>query len=52
MSSNHVTISHLAFINIISNNVTRLRIMTFIKKDNVNYMTIISRPDIYQDFDI
>ena len=52
MSNNHVTISYPAFINIILNNITRSRVIIFIKKDNINYIIIISKLDIYQDFDI
>ena len=52
MSSDHVTISYSAFINIISNNVMRLRVMIFVKKDSANHMTITLRPDIYQDSDV
>ena len=40
------------FINIILNNVIRLRVIIFIKKNNANYMTIILRSNIYQDSDI
>ena len=52
MSNDHVTISHPTFINIIPNNATRPRVMTFIKKDSANHMTITPRPNIYQDSDI
>ena len=47
-----MTILYPTFINIISNNTIRSRVITFIKKDSVNHITIILRSNIYQDFDI
>ena len=52
MSNNHVIIFYLIFINIISNSVIKLKVIIFIKKDNANYIIIISKLNIYQDFDI
>ena len=47
MNNDYVIISHSIFINIILNNVTRPRVITFVKKNNVNHMIIILKSDIY-----
>ena len=45
-------ILYLIYINIISNNAIRSRVIIFIKKDNINYIIIISKLNIYQEFDV
>ena len=52
MSNNHIIILYLIFINIILNNIIKFKIIIFIKKDNINYIIIISKSNIYQDFNI
>ena len=45
-------ILYLIFIKIILNNIIKLKIIIFIKKDNINYITIILKSNIYSNFDI
>ena len=52
MNNNHVTISHPAFINIISNCIIKFKMMIFINKKYINHIIVTSKPDIYQNFNI
>ena len=52
ISNGHVTILYPIFINIAPNSIARPRVIAFINKNSAEHVTIISRPDIYQDFDI
>ena len=52
INNNYITILYLAFNNIVSNCIIKLKVIIFVKKNIANHIIIISRPNIYQNSDV
>ena len=52
INNNYITVLYPVFINIVSKSVARPKVMIFINKNSIEHVTVILRPDIYQDSNV